>query len=224
MANADRARCALSGDLCDLKRKYGRPRALSDPFHDNTPASLRELLRRGDSELRWGDFKTLLGPHLPAGTYEEVVYFLPLAFDCIHNDKTVALDLCSSVVWFCSKYEEQLTADKVMDAAREQLLALPRQWTSQFNVTHFDRSMCVEKGWGKLQYLDLVEGSDTVCQMLCDLCEYSTHADIFERFIFDLIDFGADSTKAAWLLALLRTRNDVYHPPPTQRLELAAVD
>jgi hypothetical protein len=60
--------------------------------------------------------------------------------------------------------------------------------------------------------------------MLCDLCEYSTHADIFERFIFDLMDFGADSTKAAWLLALLRTRNDVYHPPPTQRLELAAVD
>jgi hypothetical protein len=130
----------LSGDLCDLKRKYGRPRALSDPFYDNTPASLRELLSRGDSELRWRDFKTLLGPHLPAGTYEEVAYFLPLAFDCISNDKTVALDLCSSVVWFCSKYEEQLTADKVVDAARGQLRGLLRQWTSQFNVTHFDRN------------------------------------------------------------------------------------
>jgi hypothetical protein len=94
----------------------------------------------------------------------------------------------------------------------------------QVRRTHFDRSMCVEKGWVKLQYLDLVEGSDTVCQMSCDLYEYSTHADISERFIFDLIDFGADSIKAAWLLALLRARNNVYHPPPTQRRELAAVD
>jgi hypothetical protein len=139
----------LSADLYGLQRKYGRPRTLSDPFHDNSPASLREPLRRNDSELRWGDFKTLLGPHLPAGAYEEVAYFLPLAFDCISNDKTIALDLCSSVVWFCSKYEEQLTADRVVDAARGQLHGLLRQWTSEFNVTHFDRLMCVEKMLGE---------------------------------------------------------------------------
>jgi len=224
MAHTGGARCLLSRDLYSLNRKYGRPRVLSDPFHDNTPASLRELLGKGDSELRWGDFKTLLGPHLPAGTYEEVAYFLPLAFDCIRTDKAIALDLCSSLVWFCSKYAEQLTADKVADAARDQLLGLLHQWTSQFVVTHFDRSMCVERGWVKLQYFDLVEKSDTVCQMLCDLVEHSAHADLSDRFIFELIDFGTNSTKAAWLLELLHARNDVYHPPETQRLELASVD
>jgi hypothetical protein len=224
MAHTGRARCVVSRDLYSLNRKYGRPRVLSDPFHDNTPASLRELLRKGDSELRWGDFKALLGPHLPAGTYEEVAYFLPLAFDYIRTDKALALDLCSSLVWFCSKYTEQLAADRVVDAARDQMLGLLRQWTSQFVVTHFDRSMCIERGWAKLQYFDLVEGSETVCQMLCDLSEYSTHANISERFILELIDFGTDPIKAAWLLALLRARNDVYHPPATQRLELASVD
>jgi hypothetical protein len=224
MAHTGRAGCVLSRDLYSLNRRYGRPRTLSDPFHDNTPAGLRELLRKADSEFHWGDFKTLLGPHLPAGTYEEVAYFLPLAFDCVRADKAIALDLCSSLVWFCSKYAEQLAADKVVDAARDQLLGLLRHWTSRFAVTHFDRSMCIERGWEKLQYFDLVEGSDTVCQMLCDLSEYPTHADISERFIFELIDFGTDPIKAAWLLALLRARNDVYHPPVTQRLELTSVD
>jgi hypothetical protein len=62
----------VSRDLYELQSKYLRPGALSDPFRDNTPATLRELLRNTDSELRWGGFNALLGPHLPAGTYEEV--------------------------------------------------------------------------------------------------------------------------------------------------------
>jgi hypothetical protein len=218
-------RYALTRNLYELQRRYGRPRVLSDPFHDNTPATLRDLLSKADSDLRWGDFKTLLGPHLPAGTYEQVAYFLPLAFDRIRADKTVALDLCSSLVWFCSEYQEQLAADKVVDTARDQLLDLLRQWTSRFNVTHFDRSMCVAKGWVKLQYFDLVETSETVCQMLCDLASYSTHADIADRFILELISFGPDPIKAAWLLELLRAREgDVYRPPPIQRLELVSAD
>jgi hypothetical protein len=215
----------VNPDLNELQRRYGRPQVLSDPFHDNSPAGLKSLLRRTDGELRWGDFKILLGPFLPAGTYEEVAYFLPLAFDCICADKTVALDLCSSLVWFCSEYDEQLTADRVIGAARERLLGLLREWTSRFNLTHFDRSMCVAKGWVKLQYLDLVESSETVCQMLCDLTEYATHADLADRLTLELIGFGENTIKAAWLLELLRAREgDVYRPPQIQRLELASAD
>jgi len=128
---------------------------LSDPFHDNTPAGLRDLLSKADSDLDRGDFRTLLGPHVPAGTYEEVVYFLPLAFDFIRTDPAVALDLCSSLVWFCSKYNRELSADKAVEAARRELLGLVHQWTSRFDVTHFDRPMCLAKGWFKLQYFDL---------------------------------------------------------------------
>jgi hypothetical protein len=198
---------------------------LSDPFRDNSPAGLHELLSKSDAELQWGDFKALLGPHLPAGTYEEVVYFLPLAFNCIRADPKVALDLCSSLAWFCSKYQEQLAGDKFADIVRDELRALLRDWTSRFNLTHFDRSTCLEKGWVKLQYLDLVESSETVCQMLCDLTEYATHADLADRFILELIGFGADPIKAAWLLELLRAREgDVYRPPQIPRLDLASAD
>jgi len=214
----------LESDLYLLQRKHARPRALTDPFNDNAPANLTALLRKGDSELRWGDFKTLLGPHLPAGTYEEIAYFLPLAFDYIRSDDAVALDLCSSLVWFCSEYKDQLAADRAIDTARHQLLGLLRKWTSQFNVVHFDRSMCLEKGWVKKDYFDLVERSETLCQTLCNLVEYEAHADLTERFILELIDFGPDAVKASWLLELMRAREDVYRPPQNQRLELASAD
>lgn len=214
----------MSRDLDYLQVKYGRPRVLSDPFSDNTSTDLCKLLAKPNAELRWGDYKTLLGPHLPAGTYEEIAYFVPLAFDCIRTETTAALELCSSIVWFSSQFKERLTADKVCDSVRAQLLGLLRLWTSAFKVVHFDRSMCLEKGWVKLQYFDLVETRETVCQMLCDLVEYSANADLADRFIVELINFSKDPVKAAWLLELLRARDDVYHPPPSQRLELASAD
>jgi hypothetical protein len=94
----------MTSELHILHRKYRRPKTLSDTFHDNTPAGLRELVAKPDERLGWGDFKDLLGPHLPAGTYDEVVYFLPLAFDHVRAKNWDALDLCSSLAWFCSEY------------------------------------------------------------------------------------------------------------------------
>lgn len=214
----------MSRDLYKLQRIHRRPHVLSDPFHDNIPAGLRDLLSKADSELSWGDFRILLGPHVPAGTYEEVVYFLPLAIDHMRACRRDALDLSSSVVWFTSKYQDYLAHDKASDMVRAELLSLLREWTSRFRVSHFDRSGCLEKGWVKLQYLDLVEDSETVCQMLCDLTEYAAHAVVADRLILELVDFGDDSVKAAWLLELIRAREDVYRPAPSQRLDLASAD
>ena len=77
----------------------------------------------------------------------------------------------------------------------------------------------------KLQYKDLVERSETVCQMLSDLYEYATHAEIADRFVLDLVNFGTDPIKAAWLLELLRARQEgVYRPPAIPGLELTAAD
>jgi hypothetical protein len=214
----------MSLDLYALHKKHPRPQSLSDPFHDNTSDSRRQLLSKADDALRWDDFKSLLGPHLPAGTYEEVVYFLPLAFDYIRANKSDALDLCSSLIWFCSEYASQLASDKVLEPARSELRDLLRDWTSRFVIIHFDKSACMAKGW-RLQYCDLVEMSETVCEMLCDLVEYARHADIAERFICDLLDFGTNPFAAAWLLELIRSREAVaYRPPLMPRLEEAAID
>src|SRR5581483_8811030 len=72
--------------------------------------------------------------------------------------------------------------------------------------------------------INLVKPSELGFQMLCDLVDYSTHANIAERFVLELTDFGTDAIKAAWLLELLRARDGVYQPPPIRRFELASAD
>lgn len=211
----------MSSDLFALQRKHPRPKSLSDPYDDNTPQRLREILRKSDADLAWADFKTLLGPHLPAGTYEEVAYFLPLAFEFIRTHKADALDLCSTLVGFCAQNHAELESDGARDAARSRLLGLLREWTSRFQITHFDKFMCERKGW-KLQYFDHVEMSETVCETLSDLVQFSQDADLAETLVSEVIAFGDDTTKAAWLLELVRARDDVYHPPVIARLEQAA--
>lgn len=169
--------------LFALQRKHPRPRSLSDPFHDNTSDSLRQLLSKPD-----------------------------------------ALDLCSSLIWFCSEHANDLASDKALESARGELRDLLRDWTARFVLIHFDKSACVGKGW-RLQYLDLVEMSETVCEMLGYLVEYERHADIAERFIGDLIDFGTNPFAAAWLLELIRSREDsAYRPPLFSLLEEVSVD
>jgi hypothetical protein len=54
---------------------------------------------------------------------------------------------------------------------------------------------------------------------------YTRHAAIAEQFIVDLVDFDANPVVAAWLLELIRSREDVaYRPPLLPRLEEASID
>jgi hypothetical protein len=77
---------------------HPRPRRLSDPFGDFCDESLARLLDTPDDQLRWNHFKQLLGPFLPAGNYEEIVYFLPFAFNCLLEDDESELELVTPIV------------------------------------------------------------------------------------------------------------------------------
>src|SRR5690242_9368922 len=56
MFNEPASRDMKTRELYSLQRKHPRPKRLSDPFHDNTPESLRELLSKSDTDMGWGDF------------------------------------------------------------------------------------------------------------------------------------------------------------------------
>jgi hypothetical protein len=199
-------------EMIAIQRKYSRPTRLSDPHDDNCPESLRDLLATADSDLKWYDFRTLLGPHVPAGTYEEVVYFLPLAFRYIREHPDDALDLCTSIIWFCSEYAQRLHADGFLESARAAISDLLRHWASTFEVVYFDEAACRAKGWG-IKHCDYVKGSESLYQSLEDLVEYRTNADLSETFLANLASFENDSTRAAWLLDAVRSRDDAYGPP-----------
>jgi len=197
----------------EIKLRYQRPRSLSDPFHDHTPDHLGALLSKSDRDLRWHDFQCVLGPFLPAGTYEESAYFLPLAFDYLlaHDDE--ALDLVTSLVWFASEYAPQLERDGALDAVREALRSCFGRWSGQFIIHHFDQDACHAKGWGL--YRDDVQHSETVMETANDLIRFRVHRDIAIAFFADLAAAESDPIKSAWFLESVRARlsNVVYRPP-----------
>lgn len=200
--------------MANTQLRIRRPRTthLSDPFCDFTSEMLREILNTPDGNLRCNDYRNLLGPFLPAGAYEESVYFLPLAMDylCSHEDE--ALDLITSIVWFASEYAKQLDSEGMLHATRERLREILRHLTCQFTVIHFDRKACAQKGWGNPSF-NLVHNAEVVCVGTSDLVRFKTHQDLAEEFTLSLAHHDGDPIKAAWFLEYARCQSDVYTPP-----------
>lgn len=194
------------------KPPYPRPLQLSDPCYDFRPESLRALLAVPDEKLEWHHYNDLLGPHLPAGTYEEVVYFLPGALETPRQKEEDALDLTSAVVGFISKNSTQLEADGLLQTSREGLVDCLRYWTQVFKIVHFDEEACRKKEW-KLSYMDYVQNTEAVCETLTQLDRFEIHGDLADQFLMEIADREAGPTQSAWFLELVRAQTDVYFPP-----------
>lgn len=189
-----------------------RPSSLSDPFHDNNPESLRSLLTLPDIDLKFSDFRILLGPYLPAGTYAETVYFLPILFKHMHNHPDDCLDLCTTAAWYISEHTDLLESDGILDDAADALNGCLVKWTADFQVIHYDRTACETKGWS-LTYMDYVVGEEAVCEFLNDLIEFENQANIAENFIYKMVHDDRGLSCAAWHLNLAASYGEVYSPP-----------
>lgn len=197
-----------------LALPYSRPASLSDPFHDFTEDILTEILETPDEKMTWLHFQQILGPFLPAGSYEEAAYFLPLAFDHIQSHDDDALDLITSLAWFISEYRSQLEADGAIEASRDLMSRCLNQWTAAFNVIHFDRTGCEEKQW-RLRYFDYVKHSEAVAEGTCDLVRFTANADLAIELYRRVARKDASPIEAAWFLEFARQHftDDVRKPP-----------
>lgn len=195
-----------------LYTKHRRPTRLSDPHHDFTAASLAELLSVPDEEMTWHHFSSILGPHLPAGTYTEAAYFFPRAVDYLLSNHEDALDLITPIVGFVSNNAKELEEDGLLSAARESLGICLEELTATFHVQHFDHDACVAKGW-RIPYFDYVTNCEVICQGTTDLVRFGVHIDLAEKFVNSLAHHGRNATKAAWFLEYARSVDDVYAPP-----------
>ena len=59
--------------------KYPRPEKFSDPGGDFSEEELENLIRKSDNDLTETDLMCIFQGALPAGEYQEVMYFLPIA-------------------------------------------------------------------------------------------------------------------------------------------------
>jgi hypothetical protein len=198
---------------------YSRPKSLSDPHHGNFEYELKELLNTPDENLTFSDFRSLLGPYLPAGTYEETCYFLPLAFTYILAHDDDALEFVTSLVWYCSEYADKLRADRILEDSRQGIRKCLDHWTKQFEVVHFDAEGCRARGWG-LEHFDYVRNMEVVGQALDDLMRFFSHSDLAVAFITELCQSN-EPVKQAWFLEFLRgkLKGDAYCPPNYEEID-----
>jgi hypothetical protein len=195
-----------------LYTKHRRPTRLSDPHYDFTPRSLAELLSLADEAMTWQHFTSLLGPHLPAGTYAETAYFFPRAVDYLLANHEAALDLVTPIVGFVSNNTAELRRDGLLVAARDALADCLASLTATFEVQHFESAACAAKGW-RIPYFDYVTNLESVCHCTTDLVHFGEHVDLAEQFVDSLAHHHGDATRAAWFLAYARSVDDVYSPP-----------
>ena len=181
-----------------------RPSSLSGPFNDYDRESLREILEKPDGELRRYEFVVLLGPHLPAGTYEETVYFLPLAFSYLLENDADALEMVSAVFGYSAINADRLQSDGVGEAVRDSIRRCLGHWTSKFRVHHYDLEACKRKGW-QLRYDDCVANAEVVGQAVGDLVEFKTLSGLASGFLRQLAD-STEPVQRAWFVELVRNK------------------
>ncbi len=175
--------------IAKFKVKYPRPKKLSDPGYDFSRTDLDKLLATPDSQMGMREYRDLLGPELPAGIYEEVIYFLPLAFRYFISHDANKLDLITAIIGFCSYAKGRLEKDKLADEVRDCLYECLAFLTHEFEVFH------------PIDYpRDLVRNSGIIVHAIEDLVEFKSFADVAVGFIHKLAHADDDPIKAAWFL------------------------
>ena len=111
--------------------KYKKPVRLSDPMCDFSQEELAGILSKQDAELDWRDFDCLFQGTLPAGTYEEVRYYIPPACSYIENHADACDFLEHFSVWI-EDNSERLKKDDLLAPVVSAFHNLFRKATSSF--------------------------------------------------------------------------------------------
>lgn len=111
--------------------KYKKPAHLSDPMRDFSQEELAGILSKQDTELDWHDFDCLFQGKLPAGTYEEVRYYIPIACSYIENQAD-ACDFFEHFSIWIEDNSERLKEDDLLAPVVSAFRNLFRKATSSF--------------------------------------------------------------------------------------------
>ncbi len=189
-------------------RRPPRPRALSDPHNDWTDELCRALLAVKDADLTWREFKAFYNP-CPAGTFEEVAYYLPLAIRYLVERRDGFGEFLDGFATWLSEHAEDLEDLGATDAVTTGLANVLHAWTSEFHIIHFDEAACRAKEW-VLKYFNYVDPTDEVTELIHCLVRESAFRAPAERFVAELA--ASDSpTDAAWFLELARQQEEGHY-------------
>src|SRR5579862_751429 len=192
-----------------FRAPYNRPTRLSDPYRHFSPHRLKSILQTSDETLSWSDFREIFHFGTPAGTYEEIVYFLPFALRFMRLSPRDALEFMSGMCCVIADNVQRLDADSLLRPTIEAVADSFRAWTKAFVVIHYDAEACRTKGW-TIDHQDIVVNSQEVSELLADLWRYPALHDLGDRLIADLAHQHDDHWKSAWFLEYARATLQGY--------------
>lgn len=184
----------MSG-LVDLQIRYSRPGVFSGLRTELDDDARQIVLRTRDDLLVFWHFQTLFSPHLPAGTYEEVVYFLPAAIRFLFDRRENFDEMARAVIGWVALNTANLEADGLLVPARENLLACLGEWTGDFHIEleGFSEWRCA---------LGAPRNSRVVTECLVEMSKYEVFVDLATRFLRELSYRSSPPFQLAWFLEL----------------------
>lgn len=94
---------------------FQRPQKLSDPFRDFSQEELQQIINTKDNQMGFHELNCLFNSFLPAGTYDEVVYFFPIALDYVFKKKEEWFTLFDNLLTWVMVHRECLEKDELLN-------------------------------------------------------------------------------------------------------------
>ncbi len=113
---------------------YPRPVKLSDPCHDFSPEECAAILAVPDEKMGVLELRNIFQSYLPAGTYNECAYFIPLALRFLDNRGENASDLADDFLVWAGEYKTDLEKDGLFTPIRVHLQKLLRACLSELRI------------------------------------------------------------------------------------------
>ena len=184
-----------------FKVQYSRPKQFTDcgePFEDIE--QMNQVLSKSDATLRPSDFGALFGPYSYARSYEEALYFLPLALECIRLRGDDAAELVPGVVRFIVRFASQLEKDRFTNACRISLIRCFVTWTQTFEVF----SVTWTSASSSAHRRDAVPFSHAIAELLEAMLSHRLTRPLGELLVQRLGRVPGAMPRSAWFLEYAR--------------------
>lgn len=184
--------------------RHSRPGALPLSGFDFDDEAQTIALRTRDDCLVWWHFQCLF---VPAGSYAQIVYFVPFAFRYLFERRPEFSDVIPSLVRWIAQNTTDLDDEGLLAPTRQNLLACLEQWTGDFHI----------EGTSPAHLRALFErpkNSEVVVETLLELMRHEPLADLAALFLRSLSFRSSSPFQLAWFLAL---SHDLPQPPLVRR-------
>lgn len=186
--------------------KLSKPDRLSAFGHLNNPEFLEYLLEKSDEELEGVDYRDLLNTNILAGTFEETVYYLPLAVDYLCGNTEDIGEMIDEFIDYIFVNKSKIESD--FNIKIEEILNYVLNCNiEEYSIVHMGKVECRALGWGIDSYR-YVRRSGIVIELFKDISKFKSGRKWVKKKIKELKN--GTVTQKKWLYELYEKCNEVF--------------